>query len=170
MSVGAKTLEQIRQPIEAEGGGPTQENPLKVTVEEGPARVEAEVSAFDTLGLALRALTVQGDNDAAPLETLAQTISERVTYLWEPLALIERDLEREQVQMRSAPPLVEEKAIEFYEGELMRRDGTPRMRLVRYRQENNETRRKRIPITLTQAAFRRLVDDLSAILGTPATE
>lgn len=169
MSIGTKILERMQQQIEVEGVASDQARPTKVALREGPIRVEAEISAYDTLGVAVHALTMWGNNDAS-LQTLAKTISERVTYLWEPLALIERDLEHQTAQMRSAPPLVEETAIEFYEGELSRQDGTLRMRLVRYRQENGERRRTGETIKLTHEAFRRLVDDMAGILRAPQSE
>lgn len=170
MTNGAKTLERIRYSVQVEGTTPTYDRPLTVALHEEHTGVEAEVCAYDSLGVALHGLTVWGDNRAASLETLAKTISERVTYLWEPLALIERDLEREQVQMRSAPPLIEDKAIEFYEGQLTRQAGSPRIHMARYRRENGQARRVRVPVILTHAIFRRLVDDLSTILRAPETE
>lgn len=163
-------LESVRQVIQEGGNTPTQAKPLTVTLQEGHAGVEAEVFAFDTLGVSLRGLTVSGDNREASLEALAQTISRHVTYLWEPLALIERDLKRQEVQMRSTPPLVKDKAIEFYEGRLTRRDRAPRFHLVRYRRQNGESRRTSAHITLTHEVFRRLVDDLASILQAPEPE
>ena len=163
-------LERVRQVIQEGGNTPTQAKPLTVTLQEGHAGVEAEVFAFDTLGVSLRGLTVSGDNREASLETLAQTISRHVTYLWEPLALIERDLEREEVQMRSAPPLVEDKTIAFYEGRLTRRDGSPRFHLARWRRQNGGPGRARLPIVLTHQVFCRLVDDLAGILRAPEPE
>ena len=170
MSIGSKMLEQMRQIIASEGNAPSTEHPLAVTLAEEHAGVVAEVRAFDSLALSLNSLTVWGDHRDASLEALAQDISRQVTYLWEPLALIERDLEREEVQMRSAPPLVEEKAIEFYEGRLTRQAGNPRLHLVRYRRSNGERRRLSVPITLTHDQFRRLIDDLATILRAPAAE
>ncbi len=165
MSVGVKMLKQMRHQMEAKGGAPTWAQSVKIALQEEPIQVEADVSAYDTLGVALRGLRVRGDSDA-PLEKLAQAIGERVTYLWEPLALIEQDLERERVQMRSAPPLIEDGAIEFYAGDLTRQA----VRLTRYRQESGQRRRDRVAITLTHEIFRRLVDDLAGILHTPARE
>jgi hypothetical protein len=160
----------MRHLIQEGDSTPTQQRPLAVALQEEHTRVEAEVYAFDTLGVSLRGLTVWGNHRDAALEVLAQTISRQVTYLWEPLALIERDLEREEVQMRSAPPLVEDQAIEFYEGWLTRRDGAPRFHLVRYRRQNGEPRRTSVQFTLTHEVFRRLVDDLASILQAPEPE
>lgn len=168
MRVGAKMLERMRHLIEKEENTPSPEKMLTVTLREGPIEVKAEVSSYDSLGVALHALTVSGDNSDTALETLAQTISQRITYLWEPLALIERDLEREQAQLRSAPPLIEDKTIEFYEGQLFRQDGSLRIHLVRYRQRRGQMRRDRIPILLTHEVFRRLVDSLAGILRSQA--
>lgn len=169
MRVGAKMLERIQHLIESEGNTLPRTKPLTVALREGPIEVKAEVSSHDSLGTALYALTMAGDHSDAPLEMLAQEISERVTYLWEPLALIERDPERGKAQMRSAPPLVEDEIIEFYEAQLSRQDGSPRIRFIRYRQANRQARRTRVPITLTHEVFRRLVDDLATTLRAPET-
>lgn len=170
MSVGAKMLDRMSYLSQEGDTPPTHENPLTVALQEEHASVEAEVYAFDRLGVSLRGLTILGDNRDAGLEALAQTINQRVTYLSEPVALVERDLDREEVQMRSAPPLADDRAIEFYEGRLTRQDGSPHLHLVRYRQEHGEPRRVGMPITLTHNVFRRLVDDLAAILRAPATD
>lgn len=167
MSVGARMLEHMRYLIVERGNTASREKPLTVTLHEKRVGVEAEVYAYDNLGMALGGLTVQGDNRHASLETLAQSISRRVTYLWEPLALTERDVEHEKVQMRSAPPLVEDKTIEFYEGWLTRHDGSPRVHLARYRRENEPAPTVQVPITLTHETFRRLVDDLATVLRAP---
>ncbi len=170
MNIGAKMLERMQHLTDVEGDVPTRNNPLQVALQEGPIRIQAKVEAYDTLGVGLRELAVAGNNDAASLENLAQAISDRVTYLWEPIALIERDLEREQVQMRSAPPLVEDQAIEFYEAELTRQEGTPHLQLVRYRRPNGPGQHDQVTIVLTHTAFRRLADDLSDLLRAPQTE
>lgn len=167
MSVGFKTLERVRYFIEVEGNTPTSEQPFAVALRDADSRVEVEVVAYDTLAMALSGLTVWGDNAETSLEELAQSISQRVTYLWEPLALIERDLELEEVQMRSAPPLIDDDAIEFYECRLTRTDGSPQAHLVRYRRQNGGGRRVTVPITVTHQVFQRLVDDLTAILRAP---
>ncbi|RME47096.1 MAG: hypothetical protein D6791_06680 [Chloroflexi bacterium] len=170
MSIGIKALEHMQHLVVESGNRPTQEKPLTITLQDERTGVEAEVYAYDSLGVSLGTLSVWGDNRDASLETLAQAISKRVIYLWEPLALIERDLARDQVQMRSSPPLVEDKKIEFYEGRLTRHNGVPRVQFFRYRLPNNEYRRTQVPITLTHEVFRRLIDDLSTILQTPESE
>lgn len=169
MNVGARTLEQIRHAIQDSGYAPAPDRPLTVALDEEGTRVEAQVLAYDSLGVAVQGLTVWGDNRVASLEALSKTISQRVTYLWEPLALIERDLERDEVQIRSAPPLAEDKTVEFFEGRLTRHDGSLRLHLVRLRQADRQARRANVPITVTHQVFRRLVNDLAAILRAPET-
>jgi hypothetical protein len=171
MSIGAKMLKQMQYLIDAHADAPAPAKPLDLTLWEDPIQVQAQVSAYDTLGVALQALTVRCSPGDAPLETVARAINERVTYLWEPLALIERDLEREQAQMRSAPPRVDDEAIEFYEGELSRQNGSLQLRLLRYRRKNGQTRSEQVPLTLTHDVCRRLTDDVAGILsGTASVE
>lgn len=163
-------LERMSYLIQEGDTTPTHEKPLTVAVQEEHAGVEAEVYAFDRLGVSLSGLTVWGDNRDVDLEGLARTINQRVTYLSEPVALVERDLERQEVQMRSAPPLAGDRAIEFYEGRLTRQDGSPRLHLARYRHEHGEPRRAPVPMTITHQVFQLLVDDLATILQVPQTE
>jgi hypothetical protein len=165
MSIGATTLEKIRTAIAVEGGTPIEVYPVDVRITSDSATVEAEVRAYDTLAVALNHLDVQGDSATAP-ERLAQTISQTVGYLWEPLAMIERDLETGRVEMRSAPPLIKGSDIEFYRGELMPQAEGVRLHLIRLRQTDDDRRRTQIPLVLTHATLRRLIDDLAAILGT----
>ena len=169
MHIGATIVERTRQFIALEGTPLSFEQPLAMGVQEGSVRVEAEVCALDSLGIALRGLTAWGDAQGMALHTLAETIAERITYLPERLAPIERDLERGVVQMRSAPPLVENSSVEYYEITLTRSADQTRMHLARYRREDGQRRRRSVPIVLTHGLFQRLADDLAALLHTPDT-
>lgn len=167
MTIGARTLEQIHTAIDVRGETPTAARPLGVNVAANSARVETEVRAYDTLAVALNHLDVWGDSATATVR-LAQAISQTISYLWEPLAMIERDLDMDRVEMRSAPPLVEDGDIEFYHGELTRHAEGVHFHLVRLRQTDGDRRRTQIPVTLTHATLRRLIDDLATILDIKA--
>lgn len=167
MSIGTSVLEEIHATIDRRGETPTAAQPLRVRVDATPTAVEVEVRAYDTLAVAVNRLEVWGDSSAA-LELLAQAISRTVSYLWEPLAMIERDRDLNRVAMRSAPPLVEDDTVEFYHGELTRSAHGVHFDLVRLRQANGERRRTGTPLTLTHATLRRLIDDLAAILRAEA--
>ena len=170
MQVGNQLLGKIQQFIEQEGRKPTPDAPLSVRVQAGTTKVEAQVSAFDSLGVAFRTLEISRENPQTSLEAIAQTASDRITYLWEPLALLERDLDRERIQLRSSPPYVDSEAIAFYEARLSRQNGRVHVQMTRYRQVKGQKRRAQIPVTLTHEAFQRLVNDLDLALSTSETE
>lgn len=172
MNVGSEMAARMRYFFEVEGNTPAREQPFTIGLCRDDARVEVEVVAYDSLAVALQQLKVWGDPGDASLEKLAATIGERVTYLSEPLALIERDIERRQAQLRSRPPFVRDETIEFYEGQLMGEEGGAQdtavcFQLVRYRQPKGQRHRTRIPMTLTHEVFQHLVADLATILRSP---
>jgi hypothetical protein len=167
MRIGATFLERTRQVMEVEGLTVSHEQPLAVTLRKGTVGIEAEVRALDSLGIALRRLTVWGGDGDTDLQALADAIAQRVTYLPERLAPIERDPERGIVQMRSAPPLTEGEDVEYYEATLTREDSVSRIRLARYRWSAERRRRTDVSIVLTQQLFQRLVDDLATLLCCP---
>jgi hypothetical protein len=157
-------LEWMNHFIEVEGNKLAEDNPLSVTFSAGPVEVQAEVSAYDSLAMALNALMVSSARSDLSLEAVAQSIAQRITYLWESLVLIEKDIERDEVLMRSAPPFIEDGAVIFCQARLVREAGCTKIHLTRHQQLKGQARRRSFPIMVTHEVFRRLVDDLSTAL------
>src|SRR5262245_48812381 len=83
-----------------------------VEVSEGDALLRCELVALDSLACSFHHLVLRADRiqqyTAAKLKEVAETLSQRLTYLLEPITPIETDMEGCVVQMRSNPPLKEE--------------------------------------------------------------
>ena len=167
MNIGTTLLNKVRNAIDGESQSLIVGQPLVVSIHANSAAIEARVNAFDTLGIALSGLVIQNPIGTSRLDDLARTVCERITYLWEPLMLIEYDLDQRRADMRSAPPFVDDEVISYYEGQLTEQNGSASLKLSRFAKSKHAQRRSEVPLTLTHEAFRRLVDDLHDILQDP---
>jgi hypothetical protein len=89
----------------------------------------------------------------------ADRLAARVTYLMEPLVVVEHDREGGAVDIRSKAPSVRPDRRTYYEIRL-RRDGTLTMARVAY--DEAARRRNPVPCQMTLEALERLADDLAA--------
>ncbi len=139
------------------------------------AVAEADVTQLDGLGLAFTRLVVwstPGDvvDVADWLDRLGQAIVGRITYLGEPLALLERDGRLRRALIRSAQPFVTADGIEYSEGWLEFDPAGKRVAfsLSRYQQSDGEVGRRPAETIVTRQVFGRLVGDLEALLSPAA--
>jgi len=139
----------------------------------GDVTLKAEIAEEDTIGLLLAGLIVERDiqENQNPLEYLraaAEAIEKKITYLMEPLKLVELDSTSNAMQIRSEKPEIVEGGISYFECILKSgRWFGYRNSLVfrRYSQRPSEEKDRRItPFPLTKKQFGRLIDDLIEIL------
>ena len=82
--------------------------PCAVTVEDGPNRLTLSLTALDTVGVAFDTLefvaTDRTDWSSDALRAWGERLAARVTYLLEPLKVIEIDAGGGEVQIRSQAP------------------------------------------------------------------
>jgi hypothetical protein len=97
---------------------------------------------------------------AAELERLGKALSERLTYLMEPIAPIEIDAASCVVQLRSNPPQTDDDGRTYYEL-IVRRGGE--IALARFRKLLGNARRQ-VPATVTREVLLRLVGDFCGAL------
>ncbi len=139
--------------------------PCAVAVEEGPHRLALNLTALDSVGVAFDSLefAVAGrpewSSDA--LRAWGDRIAGRVTYLMEPLKVLEVDAAGGEVNLRSHGPTARDDRRSFYEVRLSRQ-GT--LRMERWTFDEASRRRQRIPCQLTREVLERLADDLIASL------
>jgi hypothetical protein len=140
------------------GGGAT------LHVADGPRELVCELVERNTLAVSLGVLrlttTELAGATSADLERISKSLSERLTYLMEPISPIEIDADECVVQMRSNPPQKDDDGRSYYEL-LVRRGGE--IGLVRYHKENGAARRQ-VPATVTREVLLRLVGDFCAVL------
>jgi hypothetical protein len=137
--------------------------PCAVTVEDGPNRLTLSLTALDTVGVAFDSLEfvatdrAQWSSDA--LRSWGERLAARVTYLLEPLKVIEIDAAGGEVQIRSQAPTARAQQRGFYEVRLYKQ-GSLRMERFVYNDATRE--RQRTACQLTREVVERLADDIAA--------
>ncbi len=137
--------------------------PCTVTVEDGPSRLTLDLTALDTVGVAFDTLefvaTDRTDWSSDALRAWGERLAARVTYLLEPLKVIEIDAGGGEVQIRSQAPTVRAQQRGFYEVRLYKQ-GSLRMERFVYNDATRE--RQRTACQLTREVVERLADDIAA--------
>ena len=125
-------------------------------------RLRCQLSALDKLGCAFQMFEVRSDSLASAsmdrLKELSEALSRRLTYLLEPISLVEVDADQRVVQLRSNPPQKDETGTSYYE--LLVASGG-RLSLRRYAKSPGNPRQP-IPAQVTREVFFRLVADFAA--------
>ena len=157
MTISAQFDQQLKQL----GSGGT----ATIALEEGPRKITCEIAGLDSLAVCFDrvrlATTELAGSTAADLERIGKSLSERLTYLMEPIAPIEIDSQGCVMQLRSNPPQRDDDGRSYYEL-VVRRGGE--IALLRYRKENSGARRQ-IPATVTREVLLRLAGDFCSALG-----
>jgi hypothetical protein len=137
--------------------------PCDVSVADGPYRLSLHLTAAGSVGLAFASLDFAvADRPEWTTEALrawADRLSARLTYLMEPLVVLEVDAAEGEVELRSQSPTVRGGHRAYYEVRLSKQ-GTLRLGRTVY----DETERRRRPTTcqMTREVIERLADDLVA--------
>lgn len=136
--------------------------PYTLVVEDGPDRVSLQIAALDSVGVALDALEYAAldrkEWTPQALNAWGERLSGRLTYLMEPVQILETDAGAGEVLLRSRAPSRRGDARHYYEIWL-RRDGTCRVERVSF----DEVERLRAPARchFTREVVERLADDLA---------
>ncbi|MBX0327083.1 hypothetical protein K2Z83_05220 [Oscillochloris sp. ZM17-4] len=147
------------------------------TVELGGAdgTPSARVTFFDAdrYSVSLRMLTVAGRELPPPgdepgaadarLAALASGVIAGLSYLEEPLAVVERDAADAQAQIRSHPPLREDELLSYWDVALTS-GARPSASIARYCWEPGLPERQPLPYPATYALVARIADSLVAAL------
>jgi hypothetical protein len=136
-----------------------------VTADDGPLHLECQLLALEPLACAVMRLSLRADKLAGmsseQLQATAESLSQRLTYLLEPISPIETDSEGCVVQMRSNPPHKEIDRTSYYEL-IVSRAGE--LSLCRYTREA-KSQRQLIPAQLTREVLVRLAGDFAAAVA-----
>ena len=136
--------------------------PCTVTVEEGPHRLSLHLSALDTVGLACTALEFTTSSrvewTSEGLGAWGERLAGRVSYLLEPLKVLEVDRDGGEVQIRSQNPTTRSEQRGYYEVRLFKQ-GT--LKMGRYAFDEETRQRRCTPCQLTREVLERLADDLA---------
>jgi len=137
--------------------------PLCITAEEGPHKIALPVSLATAVGVECEGFdfTVADRSDLSidELKAWGGRVASRLTYLMEPLSILEADPVGGEVVLRSQSPTPRDGRRSYYEAHL-RKTGVLRFDRVTY----DEAARKRRPVSckFTNEVLERLVDDLVA--------
>jgi hypothetical protein len=140
--------------------------PGTIAVEDGPYRLSLDVSAGGPVGVSMERLdfTVGGRPEwtSDALRAWGDRLAARVTYLMEPLVVVEVDPAAGEVELRSQSPSARSGQRAYYEVRLSRQ-GT--LRLIRTAFDEESRRRRPAPCQITREALEHLADDLVASIG-----
>jgi len=130
---------------------------LQVDCEAG--RIEADLLAVDGIGCSFQTLGLSSSKLANAsldeLKTISDGLISRLTYLLEPIGIVEADADRCSVQLRSNPPKKGEDETSYYEL-MVRRGGD--ITLSRYGKKPGQLRQI-IAAHVTREVLARLADD-----------
>ena len=134
-------------------------------VDSDAGRVEADLLAVDAIGCSFQTLgysTSQlADATLDDLKQISMDLTAKLTYLLEPIGLVEADADRCSVQLRSNPPQKGEDGTSYYEL-LVRRGGD--ISLSRYQKRPGQMR-EIVPAHITREVLGRLADDFVAAVS-----
>ncbi len=140
--------------------------PGPVAVADGPHRLSLDLAASGPAGVSFDALefaaTDRPEWSADALKAWGDRLASRLTYLMEPLVVLEVDPLGGEVELRSQSPSARDTLRSYYEVRL-RREGTLHLRRVAF--DLADRRRRPVACQLTREALDRLADDLVASLA-----
>lgn len=136
-----------------------------VDITSGNRRLTCDLVERNSLAVAFQALRVAtpelANATSTSLERMAKSLSDRLTYLMEPIRPIEIDADACIAQLRSSPPQRDDDGRSYYEL-TVRRGGE--IALCRFRKEPGSARQQ-IPATVTREVLLQLADDFEAVLS-----
>jgi hypothetical protein len=140
--------------------------PGPVVIENDTRRVTLDVVASGPVGLAFSTLTIAAltpeDRTSESLASWAESLAARVTYLMEPLTLLEHDPGAGELVLRSHSPTARGDVRAYYE---IRLDRNGTLMLSRVAFDEATRRRRPAPCQMTREVLERLVDDCVASAG-----
>jgi hypothetical protein len=135
--------------------------PCTVALEEGTSRLTLHLTALDSVGVAFSSLefvtSARSDWTPDALQAWGSRVVNRVTYLMEPLKVLETDAAGNEVQIRSQSPTARDDRRGYYQ---IRLDKSGSLRLERFAFEETTRRRHPVACQLTREVLERFADDL----------
>jgi hypothetical protein len=161
MTLSRKIADAVESRLESGG------DPGVVEAAEGSATLRISLTAAGPVGLAFDTLAFSKRAEGAePLASEAlrawgETLANRLTYLMEPLVVLEVDAEVGEAELRSRTPTARNERSSYYELRLNRDRGL-QLRRVGFDRLTRE--RQPVPCQMTIEVLERLADDLVASL------
>jgi hypothetical protein len=147
---------------------------VKVPVQEHNLTILLILEDYDRYSAALRYVEISQDSLAQGEEVAddylhrrAKEAIERLTYLEEPVTLVELDGDAGLAQVRSQPPEHRDEAVIYWELEIWSRPH-PRLKLTRYRWTPGQVGRELVVHPVAFARLGRMAEDLALSLANVA--
>ena len=138
--------------------------PCAVTVEDSRSRLTLNLTALDTVGLAFTTLefatTSRPEWSSEALKDWGDRLAGRVTYLMEPLKVLEVDAGGGEVQIRSQSPTASRRPSAATTR--CASSGKGALRMERFAFDEATRQRAQVPCQLTREVLERLADDIAA--------
>jgi len=137
--------------------------PCDTSAEDGAHRLTLHLTANGAVGLAFSTLdfatSAKGEWTPEALKAWGDRLAASVTYLMEPLVVLEHDVEGGEVELRSQSPTPRAQQRSYYEIRL-NRAGT--LRLSRVVFDETTRQRRAADCQMTREVLERLTDDIVA--------
>jgi hypothetical protein len=137
--------------------------PCDVAIEESGHRLDLHLTASGPVGLAFESFdfTAAPGRDWTPALAKAwgDRVVARVTYLMEPLVVLEQDALAGDVAIRSHAPTARGEGRAYYEIQI---DGAGDLHFARVAFDESIRRRRRVDCMMTREVLERLIDDIIA--------
>ena len=152
----------IDQELRSLGHFAADDGPRSATLAVGDAEMVVRLQALDSMACEFEEIQLTSprlaDATFDQLMPMAKAIIDRLTYLYEPLAVIEADQEAHVIQLRSSVPSREDGRTCYFEVML----GSDGVSVKRYASVNK--RRRVEPAQVTQQVLCRLTNDLLSVV------
>jgi hypothetical protein len=137
-----------------------------IAVEDGPNQLSIHLTSTSAVGVAFETLHFAhnggGEWSTEALKAWGDRLVPRLTYLMEPLVVLEVDPVGGEVELRSQVPTSRNGLRSYYEVRLDRRGA---LRIARIAYEEATRERRTVACQMTREAVERLADDLVASVG-----
>jgi len=128
----------------------------EIFAEDGDLEVRVQLADWDRLGCRLEKLEMKGTQGHS-LKFDPIRLEKELTYLGEPLRIVELEKHRGKAILRSFPPRRENGTVSFFEMVL---DGPEGVSLTRLAYDRHLGQRSPVPVSLTRDTLDRLLGDL----------
>jgi hypothetical protein len=130
--------------------------PREVLAQDGDLEVRVQLADWDRLGCRLEKLEMK-DTRSHSLKLDPIRLEKELTYLGEPLRIVELEKHHGKAILRSFPPRRENGTVSFFE---MALDGPEGLSLTRLAYDRVLGQRSPVPVCLTRDTLERLLADL----------
>jgi len=128
----------------------------EILAEDGDLKVRVQLADWDRLGCRMERLEMKG-TPGHSLKLDPIRLEKELTYLGEPLRIVELEKHCGKAILRSFPPRRENGTVSFFEMVL---DGPEGLSLTRLAYDRNLGQRSPVPVSMTRDTLERLLADL----------